>query len=91
MKFRAGQQTELPLIQPTLAVGTISCRILRLAQVRQMTGLGRSCIYQLQAQNQFPQRIKICARAVGWIESEVQQWVANRIFQSRGKNGNSQS
>jgi prophage regulatory protein len=64
-------------------------RILRLNQVREVTGLGRSFIYQLQAQDLFPRRIKIGVRAVGWIESEVHQWVAKRIAQSREANGSS--
>jgi prophage regulatory protein len=66
-----------------------SQRILRLAQVRAVTGLGRSFIYQLQAQKQFPQRIKIGVRAVGWVEAEVLQWVTQRIAQSRATNAES--
>jgi prophage regulatory protein len=84
-------QGELPLGGPEPTDELKPQRILRLAQVREVTGLGRSCIYQLQAQKEFPQRIKIGARAVGWIESEVQQWVAKRISQSRASNGNSRS
>ncbi len=84
-------QSELSLENPEPTEKPKPQRILRLAQVREVTGLGRSCIYQLQAEKQFPQRIKISVRAVGWIESEVQQWVAKRISQSRAPNGNSQS
>lgn len=40
-----------------------------------MTGLSRSTIYELQADRRFPQSIKIAARAVGWMESEVQEWI----------------
>jgi prophage regulatory protein len=40
-------------------------------------------IYQLEAEQRFPRRIKIGIRAVGWIESEVQIWVARRIAASR--------
>lgn len=84
-------QGELPLENPEPTEKPKPQRILRLAQVREITGLGRSCIYQLQAEKQFPQRIRIGVRAVGWIESEVQQWVATRIAQSRAPNGNPQS
>jgi len=58
-------------------------RILRLRQVCELTGLGRSCIYQLQAERRFPQRIKIGVRAVGWLEDEVRNWLADRIVDSR--------
>jgi prophage regulatory protein len=48
-----------------------------------MTGLRRSTIYRMQASGQFPQRIKIGARAVGWIEREVQEWLASRAVATR--------
>ena len=59
-------------------------RALRLRQVSQLTGLGRSMIYQMQAEGRFPQRIKLGERAVGWLESEVRDWLARRIDASRG-------
>jgi len=47
-------------------------------------------IYQMQAEGRFPQRIKLGERAVGWLESEVRDWLANRIalsrFRHRGTN-----
>ena len=54
-------------------------RILRLREVCQITGLCRSNLYALQAQNRFPCRLKICGRAVGWLESEVVQWIVQRL------------
>lgn len=59
-------------------------QILRLPAVCRTTGLGRSTVYQLEATNRFPRRIKIGARAVGWIEAEIQSWLADRITTSRG-------
>ena len=50
-----------------------------------MTGLGRSTIYRLQADQQFPQSIKLGIRAVGWLEREVQEWLAERVASSRDK------
>jgi hypothetical protein len=41
-------------------------------------------IYQMQAEGRFPQRIKLGERAVGWLESEVREWLAARIDASRG-------
>jgi prophage regulatory protein len=48
-----------------------------------MIGLRRSTIYRMQANGQFPQRVKIGARAVGWIEREVQEWLAHRTVATR--------
>jgi prophage regulatory protein len=75
------RQMTLSLLPP--APRAENQRVLRLPQVCAATGLGRSFIYQLQAQNRFPKRIKIGVRAVGWLESEVQQWLTERIAQSR--------
>jgi prophage regulatory protein len=40
-------------------------------------------IYQLEAEHQFPRRVKIGVRAVGWIEGEVQEWLTQRVERSR--------
>jgi prophage regulatory protein len=65
------------------AAATPHQRILRLREVCALTGLGRSFIYQLQADGRFPQRIKLGARAVGWVADEVQKWLSDRIAESR--------
>jgi prophage regulatory protein len=61
-------------------------QILRLPQVCKMTGLCRSSVYQMEAEGQFPRRIKIGARSVGWIESEVQNWLRQRIESDQPRN-----
>ena len=53
-------------------------RLLRLAQVMDVTGLGKSKIYELQSAGDFPMRVQITAHSVGWIEEEVQTWIAGR-------------
>ena len=63
---------------------SVPLQVLRLPEVRKVTGLCRSMIYQLEAERRFPRRIKIGARAVGWVEGEVHQWLVQRIEQSRG-------
>lgn len=60
-------------------------QILRLPQVCKVTGLGRSMIYQLESNRRFPCRVRIGARAVGWVESEVQRWLADRIERYRAQ------
>jgi prophage regulatory protein len=54
-------------------------RILRLGQVIEVTGLGKTKIYELQAVGQFPMRVQITAHTVGWVEHEVQAWLASRV------------
>ncbi len=55
-------------------------RLLRLQQVGEITGLRRSMIYQLEADGNFPRRVKLATRAVGWVESEIRDWIAARIM-----------
>lgn len=57
--------------------------ILRLQAVLSRTGLSRSLIYELIARDQFPKPIQLGTRAVGWIGSEIDQWIASRIQISR--------
>ena len=47
-------------------------------------GLARSTIYVRVADGSFPQPIRLGARAVGWIESEVDAWIREQIAASRG-------
>lgn len=52
--------------------------ILRLPQVREITGLSKSTIYALIALGMFPPQVKLSARAVGWPADKVFAWVAAR-------------
>lgn len=58
--------------------------ILRLPAVKARCGLSRSSIYARVAQGSFPKQVKLGGpRAVGWVESEIQQWLEQRIAASR--------
>ena len=83
MKSTSKNQFEFNLGPPVKLLRDPNERALRLRQVSQLTGLGRSMIYQMQAEGRFPQRIKLGERAVGWLESEVRDWLATRIETSR--------
>ena len=58
-------------------------RILRLPTVLDRTGLSRSTVYQRVAEGRFPKSVSLGARAVGWVEAEVDEWIARQIEQSR--------
>lgn len=60
-------------------------KILRLPQVCAMTGFGRSMIYQMESEQRFPKRVQVGARAVGWLEHEVQTWLQQRVAESRAQ------
>lgn len=74
-------------IQPALT-------ILRRKQVEARTGLSRSSIYARLRHNPkrpgdydptFPKPVSVGAKAVGWIEAEVDSWIATQIQKSRNK------
>ena len=59
-------------------------RFLPLPEVMACTGLSRSTIYVRLEQGRFPRPVSLGSRAVGWIESEVDEWMRERIERSRG-------
>ena len=62
---------------------TLTPRILRLPSVRERTGLSRSSIYLRISEGRFPRPISLGERAVGWLESEITEWLNRRIEASR--------
>ena len=56
----------------------VHARILRRPEVELRTGLSRSAIYALMAKRQFPAAIPLTAKAVGWLESSIETWIAAR-------------
>ena len=56
-----------------------SNNIIRLQQVIKKVGLSRSTIYALVSRNEFPQRIQLSPRSMGFLESEVDQWLADKV------------
>ncbi len=61
--------------------------ILRLSAVKNKTGLSRATIYLQMRQGKFPKQISLGAKAVGWVEQEIEAWVSTQIEQSRRANG----
>ena len=58
-------------------------KILRLPIVLDRTGLSRSTVYLRVSEGKFPRPVSLGARAVGWIEAEVEEWIAGQIEDSR--------
>lgn len=61
----------------------MSHSILRLPDVKTRTGLSRSSIYLRIANGEFPRPISLGGRAVGWIEADIDCWLAEKIEASR--------
>jgi predicted DNA-binding transcriptional regulator AlpA len=58
-------------------------RLIRLPEVENLTGLKKSAIYQRIAEGRFPAPIRVTERASAFIESEVSDWINQRIAESR--------
>ena len=61
----------------------MSNSILRLPQVKSRVGLSRSSIYLAVSRGKFPAPVPLGERAVGWLESEVDEWVRQKIEVAR--------
>lgn len=73
--------------QPEQDIGLVEVkpiRLIRLPGVTGQTGLARSSIYDGIRAGTFPKPVPLCGRNVAWVESEIQQWIADRIAASRG-------
>lgn len=60
-------------------------RFLRLRQVKDRTGLSCSSIYDRMTQGTFPKTISLGGTSVGWIESEIDEWMRGQVEKSRQK------
>jgi len=62
----------------------IALSILRRRQVEKRVGLSRSPLYARIKAGTFPRPVQLGGgRAVGWIEAEIDAWLAEQIFKSR--------
>ena len=53
-------------------------KILRLKKVQEVTGCSKSFIYHNMRYGNFPSQIKLGARAVGWYQSDIDEWMNSR-------------
>ena len=72
-----------------MEIKTLQKRLIRLPEVINRTGYGRTSIYRKMEDGSFPRCVKLGgpledhnafdSRAIAWIEDEVEQWMATRI------------
>lgn len=54
-------------------------KLMKLKAVMECTGLARSTVYKFIAEGRFPKPVKLGVRMVAWVESEIQQWIQDKI------------
>lgn len=73
------QHYKYPIYEATIP----SNRVLSMKEVITKASLSKSTMYVYIQLGIFPAPIKLGLRRVGWLESEVEDWLENRKMQSR--------
>ncbi|EMX4958795.1 AlpA family transcriptional regulator [Raoultella planticola] len=63
----------------------MSLSLIRFSEVQRRTGYSKAWLYRLMNERRFPAAIKIGSRSIAFIESEIDDWINQRITESRGK------
>ena len=53
--------------------------LIKLKKVIEKTTLGRSTIYEFMAKGTFPKQVSLGAKSVAWLESEVDDWIEEKV------------
>jgi prophage regulatory protein len=72
-----------PVAQTDHSLG--NARLIRLTAVQERVGLGRTAVYKLIKDGQFPRPVKLGA-ASAWIDVEITRWI-EQLAESRGTTG----
>ncbi len=57
-------------------------RLMRIEQVLRACGPSKSTLYKMMAQGKFPRPVRISDRIVGWRQSDIMAWLAERTLVS---------
>lgn len=77
-----GAPMSAPYVAPidnTSIIPPIANRLIRLDQVSDIVGLGKTLIYRLISEGRFPRPLKLGLNASRWSEIEVQAWIAEQV------------
>jgi len=53
-------------------------KILSVIEAEKKLGITRLTMWRLERQGQFPLRIKLTGRKIGWLENELDAWIDKR-------------
>ncbi len=67
----------------TQAIPLLDDQCVDMKFITRLTGLTDKWFYKLIQDGEFPKPIKL-GRSSRWLKSEVEQWLQNRISESRG-------
>jgi prophage regulatory protein len=58
-------------------------RVIRVPQVLDKAGVGRTKLYEMIEQGEFPRPFRLGLRAIGWLERDVERWIQLRVKAGR--------
>ena len=53
----------------------MALRIMRLHEVKKVTGLSKTTIYRFEKEGRFPSRVSLGVRSVGWFEDDIESFL----------------
>lgn len=64
-------------------------KIIRMPDVEKKVGMSKSVIYNMIRRGEFPRQVRLGEHSVGWIETDVDEWVRVRgeTVRDRGNEG----
>jgi prophage regulatory protein len=65
-------------------MNTLQHKLLRLPEVKSITGLSKSTIYARISAGTFPTQIQLGPRLVVWVEADIQKWITEQVVAARG-------
>ena len=63
----------------------MALRIMRLSEVKAVTGLSKTTIYRFEKEGRFPSRVSLGERSVGWCEDDIEGFLMSLKAQSSGE------
>ena len=53
-------------------------KFIRTEEVINKTGMSRTSIWRMEKDGEFPYRRQLGLRSVGWLETEIDEWIESR-------------
>ena len=63
----------------------MALRIMRLSEVKAVTGLSKTTIYRFEKEGRFPSKVSLGERSVGWFEDDIEVFLMPLKAQRSGE------
>lgn len=70
--------------QPVTGHPSVTDRLIRFPEVRQLTGLSRSTIWRMENEGRFPHHVNISPSIAGWWASDIETFLNSLKQAGRG-------